>query len=210
MIVNSTSWIYLTGVRKVECPDYRFLLFAQPPQIHKYLEHWVLMMRRLTCLPLPFLSWGDSNHSPEFDQHLLPWLILIRWNSVWNLLMNAHNPCRTEPNQIRAEKGKEVHWERRSLCLSKRKTWNGWWFRSPIQEVGFLPRKRENLWTLFTTKRGTGLGLSIVHKMIEHHNGSSKSKAKWAEAQPLWSSCLGLNPLHDSWRGRKRMLKDKI
>jgi len=157
-----------------------FLLFAQPPQIHR--EHWNVVKLLDETIEL-------FRHSPSFHEGME----IRRPNPLgnvetmidrdqikqvlWNLLINAA--------QAMDQKGTiEVGWERgresrRGLGAWPTASRNGKeWLKISIRDSGpgIHPQDKDKIFEpFFTTKEGgTGLGLSIVHKIVENHNGMIK------------------------------------
>jgi two-component system, NtrC family, sensor histidine kinase PilS len=159
-----------------------FLLFAQPPQIHKIpLEIEKIIEETIDLfIHSPSFHEGIRVLRPNCRENLQAMIDPGQMKQVvWNLLINAAQAM-SDGGEIRIhmEKANEAYW--RTGLPSGR---NGMeWLKISINDSGngIDPRQKEKIFEpFFTTKEGgTGLGLSIVHKIIENHNGLIKVESE--------------------------------
>lgn len=160
-----------------------FLLFAQPPKIHKtpYSIDKIIDETLDLLSHSPSLHEGihivRSNGQEEVQASVDP----AQMRQVfWNLLMNATQAI-SEKGEIciQVKKGDPLDGPSSPILASSR---DKEWVKISISDSGngIAPEDRGKIFEpFFTTKdNGTGLGLSIVHKIIENHNGLIKVESE--------------------------------
>lgn len=162
-----------------------FLLFAQPPQIHKSLCNLSKIIDETVELFIhsPYYREGIRIKKHLSYEDIKGWFDQDQIKQVlWNLLTNAAQSITNDGDiVIRVENGYIPLWNPTYSSGNEEKEKK--WVMISISDSGIgIPSKDKDkiFEPFFTTKEGgTGLGLSIVHKIIENHNGFIRVESEY-------------------------------
>lgn len=160
-----------------------FLLFAQPPQIHKSLCEVYKIIEETVELFVhsPFFRQGINIKKDFSNRDIQAMIDPDQMKQVlWNLLTNAAQAI-TNGGEIRIRLD-DYNKKLIENLYSGTKNNGDKWIVISISDSGkgIDKEEKEKIFEpFFTTKEGgTGLGLSIVHKIIENHNGLIKVESE--------------------------------